>query len=68
MSTNVLEQAPDWRLLAAANDEGTASFSAPVASGLRAVSTGWDPYEVWRTRIKPLKTHAVDSAGRAALT
>lgn len=36
--------------LVAANEE--AAFEAPRAPTQAAVA-GWDPYEVWRTRVKP---------------
>ncbi len=42
---------PQTTLASAANEE----FSA---NGQR--STGWDPYEVWRTRIRVVQ-HAVES-------
>jgi hypothetical protein len=38
------------RIPEAANEE-FANVPAPEAPG-RAPSAGWDPYEVWRTRVK----------------
>ena len=67
MNTNLLQLAHGWSSLAAANDDGSASLAAPAERGFRAASAGWDPYEVWRTRIKPLKSHTADTSGRVVL-
>jgi len=39
---------PDGKPLIAAND--------PVIAGARP-ATGWDPFEIWRTRIRSLRRH-----------
>jgi hypothetical protein len=42
----------------AANEEFTPAQPAPhaAANTPRQPSAGWDPYEVWRTRIKPAQS------------
>ena len=45
----------DRRLTAAANEE----FSGGIAGAVREpepVKSGWDPYEVWATRVKPARS------------
>lgn len=51
MKKGAQELPADRRLTAAANEE----FSGGVASAVREpepVKSGWDPYEVWATRVK----------------
>lgn len=40
----------DRRVAVAANEEFTGIVSRPESDSLR--HAGWDPYEVWRTRVK----------------
>lgn len=48
--TTAMEPPTDRRVAAAANEDFDALFSA--ATDAARVSTGWDPYEVWVTRVK----------------
>ena len=51
MKKGAQELPADRRLTAAANEE----FSGGVVSTVRdpePVTSGWDPYEVWATRVK----------------
>jgi hypothetical protein len=45
----------------AANEERTGMANA--LSGLARPQLGWDPYEVWRTRVKELYTVTQERAG-----
>lgn len=56
MSRGIMERTPegldthllDGKPLDAAND--------PVIGGVRP-ATGWDPFEIWRTRVRGLRRH-----------
>ena len=40
----------------------------PVSASQRMIprrSTGWDPYEVWRTRVKKLPDHQAEALEKA---
>jgi hypothetical protein len=37
---------------AAANEEFTGPLVLPAGPATQPAATGWDPFEVWRTRIK----------------
>ncbi len=55
------------RLTPAANEEFTGTVSDPSRYGLDRRATprsGWDPYEVWRTRVK---ASAKEKRGREPL-
>jgi hypothetical protein len=53
MQTKTEPLAAQRRAPAAANEE----FARAVADkAVRSRSSGWDPYEVWRTRVKPAQT------------
>jgi hypothetical protein len=51
------QMAPTVYALKAANDEEFASFESltrqTAAEDAHSAKRGWDPFEVWRTRIKP---------------
>jgi hypothetical protein len=40
------------RALKAANEEIESAVTAPSEKNERQRTSGWDPYEVWRTRIQ----------------
>jgi hypothetical protein len=54
MKKGAQELPADRSLTAAANEE----FSGGIAGAVREpepVKSGWDPYEVWATRVKPAR-------------
>ncbi len=56
MKKNMLALAV-YRSVKAANDDGSSAIPLPgtPAASLISASTppGWDPFEVWRTRVRP---------------
>jgi hypothetical protein len=48
------------RTLSAANEEFTGTANEPTTT-VRHRATGWDPYEVWRTRVKAIQDKAEPS-------
>lgn len=50
-----------YRTIKAANDDGSSVISQAVQLGSwqtpAAARSGWDPFEVWRTRIRPSAGH-----------
>lgn len=49
--------------LTAANDE--AAFETPHVPVAQAAVAGWDPYEVWRTRVKAPQDRSSEPRTRA---
>jgi hypothetical protein len=46
----------DRRLTAAANEEFSGGIAAGAVREPEPVKSGWDPYEVWATRVKPARS------------
>ena len=55
-ATGIMERAPDGFETRLLDGKSLNAANDPVIAGARP-ATGWDPFEIWRTRVRGLRRH-----------